>query len=233
MSNEQRERSAEPTKRDTKLRIIRTADNLFCRKGVSATTMGEVIMASGVNPAQFCYCFRNKRSLVQAVLETYVHSVVLGGGDLYSDLKSWKDVEQCLLRLICFQKRSGMARGCPLGSVGSEVGEGDELIRRDVSLLLEAKASRLANFFAGEKEKGRLSKKAKPVDMADFFVAAVQGGMLIGKINRDYRSVQRIFRDTLLHLRSYVTKPQGHNSLHHDPPRKQTERRTEAFREGL
>ena len=88
LSIDKRDRHKDSGKHDPRLRIIRAADNLFRKKGVKATSTGGVMKASRSNSGQFCYCFRNKRLLVQAVLQTYVQSVVLGNGDMDSELKS-------------------------------------------------------------------------------------------------------------------------------------------------
>jgi hypothetical protein len=42
--------------------------------------------------------------------------------------------------------------------------------------------------------------------MADFCIASMQGGMLIGKIRRSSQTVETTVHETLAHLRSYLVK---------------------------
>jgi hypothetical protein len=77
-----------------------------------------------------------------------------------------------------------MKRGCPFGTIGNEVKDGDELIRQDLSLIFKVMKSRLTAFFVREKAKSRLSKDAKEDTLADFCIAAVQGATVMGKIQR-------------------------------------------------
>jgi len=97
-----------------------------------------------------------------------------------------------------------MKRGCPFGTIGNEVREGDELIRQDLSLIFEVVKTKLASFFIREKAKSRLSKDAKEEQLADFCIAAVQGAMLMGKIHRSSEVTEASLRETLAHLRQYA-----------------------------
>ena len=67
-----------------------------------------------------------------------------------------------------------MTRGCPFGTLGNEVTDGDELIRQDLSLIFEV-MNKLAAFFVKEKAIGRLAKRADSEHLADF-CAAIHGG---------------------------------------------------------
>src|SRR6266853_898750 len=58
------------------------------------------------------------------------------------------------------QKRYNMIRGCPFGTMGSEVTENDELIRQDLCLIFEVIRHKLIAFFIKEKAKFRLSEDA-------------------------------------------------------------------------
>jgi len=54
------------------------------------------------------------------------------------------------------QQRFRMTRGCPFGTIGNELTENDELIRQDLSLIIEVVKANLASFFIREKASRRL-----------------------------------------------------------------------------
>ena len=83
--------------------------------------------------------------------------------------------------------------------------DGDELIRQDLSLIFEV-MNKLAAFFVKEKATGRLAKRADPEHLADFCIAAIQGGMLMGKIRRSSQTVEAIVQETLQHLKAHSEK---------------------------
>jgi hypothetical protein len=99
-----------------------------------------------------------------------------------------------------------MTRGCPFGTIGNEVTENDELVRQDLSLIFEVMKNKLAAFFLQEKSQGRLMKAVDPDRMADFCIASIQGGMLIGKVKRSSQTVERTVQEALAHVKSYVVK---------------------------
>jgi len=60
--------------------------------------------------------------------------------------------------------------------------------------------------FLKEKAKGRLANSADPQRMADFCLATIQGGMLMGKVKRSSEPVEAASREAVAHVRSYVVK---------------------------
>jgi TetR/AcrR family transcriptional repressor of nem operon len=191
---------------DTRLRIIRAAADLFHRQGVRATSPDEVIEASRTGKGQFYHYFRSKEGLVHEVLQTYLNEIQAGTSPVNYEIKSWSDLEKWFLAHVELQKHFEMTRGCPFGTLGNEATENDELIRQDVSLIFEVVKNKLAAFFLKEKAKGRLVKRVNEEALADFCIAAIQGGMLMGKIKRDCRPVQATVREAMHHLRAFATR---------------------------
>src|SRR5262245_32665671 len=188
----------------TRARIIRVAADLFHKQGVGATSPDQVIEASGTGKGQFYHYFKSKEGLVHEVLKAYLDDIARGTAPLSYEINSWEDLERWFFSNIELQKRFGMTRGCPFGTIGNEVTENDELIRQDLSLIFEVVKNKLAAFFIKEKAKGRLSKDADEGQMADFCIATIQGAMLMGKIKRSSQTVEAAVRETLAHLKRHM-----------------------------
>jgi len=189
---------------DTRLRILKTAADLFHKQGVRATSPDEIIEASGTGKGQFYHYFRSKEGLIHEVLQSYLREIETGGAPIQYEINSWKDLEKWFLAQLELQKSYEMTRGCPFGTVGNEVTENDELIRQDLNLIFEVMKSKIAAFFLKEKGKGRLAKQADAEKMADFCIATIQGAMLMGKIKRSSRTVETTSQEALMHLKRYV-----------------------------
>ena len=192
---------------ETKLRIKKTAADLFHKQGVRATSPDEIIEASRTGKGQFYHYFKSKEGLVHEVLQGYLEAIQTGGAPLSYEIASWQDLEHWFLAQIELQKSFQMTRGCPFGTIGNEVTENDELIRQDLSLIFELVKNKLTAFFIREKARGRLIKKANAEELADFCIATIQGAMLMGKIKRSSLTVESAAREALRHLRSYSAKP--------------------------
>src|SRR5262249_22124777 len=145
---------------------------------------------------------------VHSVLQSYQEAIKTGTANVNYEIASWQDLEQWFLDHVEAQKAFNMTRGCPFGTIASEVTENDELIRQDLVLIFETIKTKLAAFFIKEKAKGRLVEQADEERMADFCIAAVQGAMLLGKVRRDSEAVESTFQEALRHLECYVIAPQ-------------------------
>ena len=190
----------------TRMRIIRAAADLFHQKGARATSPDEIIEASRTGKGQFYHYFKNKEGLVHEVLQAYVDEIKTGTSQIDYEISSWRDLEKWFLAHLKLQQKYHMTRGCPYGTLGSEVSADDELIRQDVSLIFELVKRKLAAFFVQEKAKGRLRARANTERMADFCVASIQGAMLMGKVDRSSRPVEEVAQEAIAHLRSYLIK---------------------------
>lgn len=189
---------------ETKLKIILAAADLFHKQGVHLTSPDQIIEASGTGKGQFYHYFKNKEGLVHEVLQTHLGAIKTGSSPVSYDVNSWQQLEQCFLTHVELQKRFGMTRGCPIGTVGNEVTESDELVRQDISLIFEVVKNKFAAFFIKEKAAGRLSKEAHEEQLADYCIATLQGAMLLGKVKRDSQPVETTLRQALEHLKRYA-----------------------------
>ena len=145
--------------------------------------------------------------MVYEVLQTYLEEIRSGTAALKYDIQSWGDLLGWFLTQVALQESLGMTRGCPFGTIGNEVTENDELIRQDLSLIFEVMKSKLTPFFVREKSQGRLVKATDPELMAEFCIATIQGGMLMGKTKRSAKTVEVAIRECFAHLKSYTIPP--------------------------
>jgi Tetracyclin repressor-like, C-terminal domain len=100
-----------------------------------------------------------------------------------------------------------MMRSCPIGTLGNELQEDDDLTRQALCLILDLMLARLESFFSREKMAGRLPSTVDVEQVANLCVALIQGAMLIGKIRRNCHSTEVVFEDLLRHLKCYATVP--------------------------
>jgi TetR/AcrR family transcriptional repressor of nem operon len=191
---------------ETRLRIIRTAADLFHRQGARATSPDEIIEASRTGKGQFYHYFKSKEGLVHEVLQTYLAEIKAGSSQVNYEINSWRDLAKWFFAHVELQKHFEMTRGCPFGTLGNEVTQNDELIRQDVSLIFEVVKNKLAAFFVREKAKGRLARQVSEEQLADFCIATVQGAMLMGKIKRSSQTVETTVQEAVAHLKSYLVK---------------------------
>ena len=200
---------------ETRLRMIQAAADLFHKQGVHATSPDDVIEASNTGKSQFYHYFKNKEGLVHEVLQTHLEAIRTGTVPIKYEIDSWEDLDRWFMGHLELQKRFRMTRGCPFGTIGNELTENDELIRQDLNLIFEVVKNKLAAFFVREKAKGAIPPGTDAEALADYWIAIVQGAMLMGKIKRSSQLVQELVGEALTHVRRLAM---AHPSVAPAPP---------------
>ena len=190
---------------ETRLRIVRVAADLFHKQGVAATSPDEIIELSATGKGQFYHYFKSKEGLLHEVLQCYFDVIKIGAAPVTYKIQSWQDLDGWFYSQVDLQRSFRMTRGCPLATIGNEVTENDELIRQDLSLILEVIESKLAAFFMKEKACGRLSAEANEEQLADFCIAIMQGGLLMSKIKRSSQTIEGAIEEALQYVRGHAT----------------------------
>jgi TetR/AcrR family transcriptional regulator, transcriptional repressor for nem operon len=187
----------------TKLRIIQTAANLFHKQGIHLTSPDDIIEASSTGKGQFYHYFKNKEALVHEVMQFHLDAIENGTSPVNYDVDSWQGLERWFNRHLELQKMFEMTRGCPIGTVGNDVTERDELIRQDVALIFDVMKRKLVAFFLREKAGGHLAGDANEEGLAILCIATIQGAMLLGKVARNSTPAELVVKEALAHVRSY------------------------------
>nr|WP_300602642.1 TetR/AcrR family transcriptional regulator [Trebonia sp.] len=113
--------------------MVAAAAKLMFDGSVSGTTVEDVRAAAGVSSSQVYHCFKDKKALVQAVIEYQTETIVggqepmLAALDSLEGLRAWRDF------LVEHQEPLDCRGGCPIGSLGSELAESDHQARAKVS----------------------------------------------------------------------------------------------------
>ncbi|WP_374029361.1 TetR/AcrR family transcriptional regulator [Bdellovibrio bacteriovorus] len=193
-------------KSDARLRMINSALELFHLQGVDATSIDQVLERSGTGKSQFTHYFKNKEGLVHAVIQ-FLHDVIKSGAAPTGyDIKSWEDMETWFQKYIDFQRSVSFELSCPIGTIGNDISNEQELLRQDVRLFLEWCRNQFIRFFAERKAAGELVAMASPEGLADLCISIMQGGMLLTKIKRSPETFENAAAQALHYIHSLRIK---------------------------
>jgi AcrR family transcriptional regulator len=182
--------------------MIDAALDLFHQHGVNATSIDQVLARSSTGKGQFSHYFKTKEGLVHAVLR-HLHEVIESGQSPTGyDVHTWKELDGWFDQYISYQRSVRNTRSCPIGTIGADIADDEELLRGDVRLFLQWSRGRLARFFAERKAAGELVPSADPEGLADFCIAIMQGGMLLTKMKRDTDMFEGAAAQARAYLRS-------------------------------
>lgn len=169
-------------------RIVAAAAQLMFDGSVWGTTIEDVRVAAGVSSSQVYHYFTDKKALVQAVIE-YQDETIVGGQepmlvtlDSLEGLRAWRDF------LVRHQKELG-CRGCPIGSLGSELAEADTEARARVAASFRRWEGAIRSGLRGMQARGELGR-ADPDELAVATLAALQGGLLLTQMQRSTKPLE-------------------------------------------
>lgn len=190
----------------TRAKIIAAAANLMYIRGVGATTLDDVIAASGVSKSQLYHHFAGKDALVRAVVDHIGQQTIqrerdaLGHVSTIAGLRRWRDA------LVQNNALQHGAYGCALGSLASEVSDHDVLARDALSELFTEWGELLAVVFRRLQDKGTLPSGVSVDQLATGLMGALQGGYILAQTARDVTPMATSIDMALAHIESLSTK---------------------------
>jgi AcrR family transcriptional regulator len=191
--------------RATRDQFVDAAMRLFWEKGYGATSIADVLHATGANAGSLYYLFPGKQDLLIAALRRYRDGI----SPMLLD-PAWKDVSdpiervfallavyrQLLLSTDCFY-------GCPIGSLALELHEPDPAVRKLLAANFDAWTGAIERCLrdAG----GRIPKNVNRRELASFVLTAMEGGVMQARTHRTIRAFDAAVR----RLRDYFTRLEG------------------------
>ena len=196
----------EPTTRrgkDTKGRIVEAAAQLMYERGVSATSIEDVLAASGTGKSQLYHYFASKEDLVAEVLRHQLEQV-LREQSVYP-LDTWEGISAWFQSMVDMQQNQRGYRGCPLGSIAGQLLDQGDPLHSQAADAFTRWESVLSQGLRGMQTNGLLRDDADPDALAESTIAVLQGGYLVSSAKRDVRPMRNALTAALGQLTSYAT----------------------------
>jgi TetR/AcrR family transcriptional repressor of nem operon len=184
----------------TRARIVAAAADLMYIQGVGATTLDDVLAASGASKSQLYHHFDGKEALVRAVVDHVGERVIerereaLGHVSTIRGLRRWRDA------LVLNNALRHGAYGCALGSLASEVSDHDALARQALSQLFTEWQGLLAGVLQRLQDDGALPPDLSIDQLATGLMAALQGGYMLAQTARNVTPMAASIDMALAHI---------------------------------
>ena len=188
--------------RDTKRRIIAVASELMYERGVDATSVEDVLTASGTGKSQFYHYLASKEELVAEVINYQLEQILTEQGTF--PLDTWTGINAWFDALVETHQTQRKFHGCPLGSIVSQVLDQSDGLRTSAQDAFTVWESTLADGLHAMRAKGLLRDDADPVLLAEVTIAILQGGYLLSSTKQDSRPMRNALSAALMYLTSFA-----------------------------
>lgn len=197
------------SKGGTRERIILAAARLIHQQGYRATTIDDILAASGVKKGNLYYYFSSKEALGLAVLDR-LHEGHLASvrGHLENRDKSARErISQWLLSMVGKVADAQCAHGCPFGNLALEVSDTCEVFRNRIAAHFAAWQEIIAETVRQGKAAGEFGPDLDPDEFAASAIALLEGAILMAKLTREIRPLERAIADLRGRLEASAPQP--------------------------
>jgi len=182
-------------KLDTKTRLLEAAYTLMLRKGYPATSVDEICEAAEVSKGSFYHFFKSKQELAISVLEYHMDGAmeeIEAGLDLADVTGPQRAVRY--VKHVEEQAEELWYQGCLIGSFALELAETHPEIRQRVSAIFRDLEVHMAKIFEPLCEAARGPGTPSPRELAEQFLVAIEGGVVLSRAHQDRRNVPQAIR---------------------------------------
>jgi TetR/AcrR family transcriptional regulator, transcriptional repressor for nem operon len=208
--------------RRTRALIIDAAATLMYQRGVSMTSLDDVLAAAGSGKSQLYHYFDSKAELVAAVIERQLE-LVLAEQPSLQQIDSWDGINRWVAEILELHSAPGGPFACPLGTMAAEL-KNDEAFRPLLDAAFQQWEAPLARGLRRIQQRGELAAEADPARLATMAIAALQGGMLLARVRGDITPLRDAIDGAIAELHRWESKasrPRKRTSASSRKPRRQ------------
>jgi AcrR family transcriptional regulator len=175
--------------RASRERIVAHAAELFAQRGVTATSLDDVLAAAGAGKGQFYHYFRSRDELVAAAVGLRCTQVLAQLGEALGSVESMPELASALAGFVRQFEQMGLP-GCPIGTLATEVVDSNEGARLHAAAAFDAWEKLFADALMRIQERGELRPDASPDHLATALLASLEGGMMLSMTRKDPASMR-------------------------------------------
>jgi TetR/AcrR family transcriptional regulator, transcriptional repressor for nem operon len=192
--------------RRTRASIIGAAATLMYQRGVSMTSLDDVLAAAGSGKSQLYHYFDSKAELVAAVIERQLQLVLAQQPSLHNT-DSWDGIDAWAAEILRAHSAPGGPFACPLGTMAAEL-KNDETFRPLLDDAFRRWEAPLARGLQRMQDRGELVADADPARLATAVIAALQGGMLLARVRGDVTPLRDALDSAVAQLHRWAATTQ-------------------------
>lgn len=176
--------------------LIRAGVRAFARQGYEATGLADILERAGLPKGSFYHQFASKEAFGEEVARAWfdAHAVVMRGF-LDDAVRPASERVAAYFEHMCEDmRRGGFACGCLVGTLGQELADRSEPMRRTLSMLFAAWRQALADCLREGQSAGNIPLELPAGELAEILLCAWEGALLRAKTDRDYAPMRAFLR---------------------------------------
>jgi TetR/AcrR family transcriptional repressor of nem operon len=182
---------------ETKEKILEAAAKLFQRKGFGATSINDLLEATGIKKGSLYFHFPGKDALGLAFLEkARTEFLEFVDMSLTGDTPGNR-LDNFLNQVIKTHKERDFVGGCIFGNTALEMGDTENRFAVFIEKVFEEWAEKLRKVVSAAQDSGEVSRDLPADVLVSHMVAAIEGGIMLARLKKD----EKPLRDVLTAVR--------------------------------
>lgn len=172
----------------TRQLIIERSAPLFNKKGLSGTSLSDILEVTGLAKGSLYVHFENKDAIANAVIDHYKDLKSLLLDQVVRKSKCAKDSLLAYLDIFVNPLTSPFSGGCPFLNFGMEVDDTHEQIRQKIKFAIELEQQRIAEVIERGINNSEFNSNWNPKEFAIKLYAMMEGTIMMSRVtgNRSY-----------------------------------------------
>jgi TetR/AcrR family transcriptional repressor of nem operon len=191
----------------TRQLIIEKSAPIFNKKGYSATTMADIIRATGLAKGGIYGNFSSKDEIAVAAFE-YAYDLLKE--ELRFKIKQQKTAKDKLFAILQYYRnytaRPSIDGGCPLLNTAIDADDNIPFLKKKAKAALEEMVDSLAYIIQKGIDKGEFTPAIDATHEAENMFALIEGGIMMSKLRDHPKTLNRILNDLKERIETW-TKP--------------------------
>lgn len=180
----------------TRTKILEAARELFNTKGFTATSINDLVAATGMQKGSFYFHFSGKDAIAREVLnEATDQFMEFLDGALGSD-NPGASIDNFFRCALDKHLATGFVGGCIFGNTALEMGDSDPEFAGMIDQVFDEWIRRVASVVAEAQKSGQIRTDIRYDALAKHIIATVEGGIMMSRLKKDERPMRECL-DTL------------------------------------
>jgi TetR/AcrR family transcriptional repressor of nem operon len=184
----------------TRQKIIAEATRLVQQKGFEATSMSDLVGATGLQKGCLYFHFDGKGELLVAVLEQARADFFRLVDATLTGKTPGERLDNFFKGVLDYQKSQGFAGGCIFGNIAVEMSDKDKRIAAFIRDLFDEWIGKIREVVKAAQRTGQVTSDIAAAVLARHIIMALEGGIMLSRLEKS----EKPLKDCLASLRIMI-----------------------------
>jgi TetR/AcrR family transcriptional regulator, transcriptional repressor for nem operon len=169
----------------SKAKILEVARGLFRAKGFNATTISDLVDATGMQKGSLYFHFSSKEAIALEVLKEETESYILFLKKSLNAENGGQAIDTYFSSVLDKHKSRGFIGGCLFGNTALEMSDNDPLMAGEINKVFDEWTEIVAKAVTKAQQSNQIRADMSNEVLARHIVATIEGGIMMSRLKKD------------------------------------------------